>query len=235
MTASEVRRQLRAKADPDKAAFYPRFFKAGKGEYGEGDKFLGVVVPEQRKVARAFQALPRDEVTKLLNSPYHECRLTGLLILVRQYERAKSERERNDIFKYYFRYVDRINNWDLVDASCYKIVGAHLRDRDRNKFYTLARAKHLWKNRIAIVSTLAFIKDDDFDTTLELAEMLLHHEHDLIHKAVGWMLREVGNRDKTRLLSFLDEHAAVMPRTMLRYAIEKLSKAQRGKFMTAKG
>ena len=230
--ARSVERALREKTDPAKAEFYPRFFKAGKGEYAEGDRFLGVVVPEQRKIARRYRSLPQSEVKKLLDSPFHECRLTGILILVSQFQSAESASDRKQIYNFYLANADCINNWDLVDSSAHKIVGAYLLDKSHQPLFKLARARHLWKNRIAIIATLEFIKHDDFETTLELAQLLLNHPHDLIHKAVGWMLREVGKRNEDLLLSFLDDNAAQMPRTMLRYSIEKLSPAKKQRYMS---
>jgi 3-methyladenine DNA glycosylase AlkD len=233
-TARRVEKALRENIDPEKAKFYPRFFKAGKGEYAEGDQFLGVIVPQQRKIARRFRLLPTTEIQKLLDSPFHECRLTGILILVDHFQSAELESARKKIYDCYLKNADRVNNWDLVDSSAHKIVGAYLLDKEHQPLFKLARARHLWKNRIAIIATLEFIKHDQFDTTLELSQILLNHPHDLIHKAVGWMLREVGKRNETPLLLFLQEHAPQMPRTMLRYAIEKLSPAERKRFMTMK-
>lgn len=222
-----VEAALRASANPTKAAFFPKFFRAGPGEYGEGDRFLGVVVPQQRKVAKACRALPLGEVTKLLQSEFHECRLTALFILCLQFEKAKSDAERKSIYDFYITHVDRVNNWDLVDTTCHKIMGPYLFERDRAILFRFAKAKHLWKNRIAIVTTYFFIRRGDLDTTFELSQVLLSHPHDLIHKAVGWMLREAGKQDERRLLLFLQQHYSAMPRTMLRYSIEKLPERQR--------
>ena len=228
MTAQEVHAALLKKENLEKKAFFPRFFKSGPGEYAEGDQFLGVVVPDQRKIAKRFRDLSRTEIQKLLDSPFHECRLTGVFILVGQYEKTNSEKERKSIFDFYLKNVDQINNWDLVDASAHKIVGHFLENKSRKKLYTLARAKnHLWKNRIAIIATLHFIKKSDLDDTLQISEILLTHPHDLIHKAVGWMLREAGKQNEQVLLGFIDRHGPDMPRTMLRYAIEKLTRQQR--------
>ncbi len=234
-TAGSVEKALREKRNPEKAAFFPRFFKAGKGEYAEGDKFIGVIVPEQRKIAARFKLLPTFEINRLLDSPFHECRLTGVLILVGQFEKAKSESERKAIYDFYLKNVDQINNWDLVDSSAHKIIGPYLLGKSHKPLFRLAKAKHLWKNRIAMIATLHFIKNDQLETTIELAEVLLHHEHDLIHKAVGWMLREMGKRNEKMLFLFLDQHAHEMPRTMLRYAIEKLTDKQRKRYLAMKG
>lgn len=231
LRASQVESALKEKARPDKARFYPKFFKAGPGEYAEGDRFLGVVVPDQRKISRQFRDLPLAEIEKLLDHSFHECRLTGLLILVDQFERADTERLRKGIYDFYLDKVDRVNNWDLVDATAHKIVGPYLLKRSRKPLIRLARADHLWKNRIAMISTLHFIKHDEFETTLRLAEILLDHDHDLIHKAVGWMLREVGKRRMGVLSAFLDHHATKMPRTMLRYSIEKMDARNRERYL----
>jgi len=228
-TAAAVTKALKELAQPEKAAFFPRFFKAGPGQYGEGDKFLGVIVPNQRKIAKKFRDISNAQVIKLLDSSWHECRLTGTLILVGKYERAKTNADRKSIYDLYLKKKDRVNNWDLVDSSAHKIVGPYLEERSRKQLYTLAKSKHLWSNRIAMIATLHYIKQHDFADAIELAELLLHHEHDLMHKAVGWMLREIGNRDKKVLIAFLKKHQAEMPRTMLRYAIEKLPETQRKK------
>ena len=233
-TAAAVRRQLKTMANPEKAAFFPRFFKAGPGEYAEGDKFIGVIVPNQRKVAKQFRDLPQTEIDKLLNDPVHECRLTGLLILVGQFERSKDQAQRKSIMQYYLSRTDAVNNWDLVDSSAHKILGKWLVDRkDRRVLDRLAKSKNMWEQRIAMVATYTLIKNGELDDTLRLAEKLLSHKHDLIHKAVGWMLREAGKQDDKVLLAFLDQHAHRMPRTMLRYSIVKLSDARRKKYLAA--
>ena len=232
--AAAVRRQLKTMVNPEKAAFFPRFFKAGPGEYAEGDKFIGVIVPNQRKVAKQFRDLPQTEIDKLLNDPVHECRLTGLLILVGQFERSKDQAQRKSIMQYYLSRTDAVNNWDLVDSSAHKILGKWLVDRkDRRVLDRLAKSKNMWEQRIAMVATYTLIKNGELDDTLRLAQKLLSHKHDLIHKAVGWMLREAGKQDDKVLLAFLDQHAHRMPRTMLRYSIEKLSDARRKKYLAA--
>lgn len=230
MTSQDVRKALRAAADPEKAAFYPRFFKAGKGEYAEGDKFIGVVVPEQRKIAKQFRALALPRVRSLLKDPYHECRLTALLILVEQFDRA-DEADQTRIVAFYLDHLDYVNNWDLVDTSAHRILGEWLKDKPRDILYKLADSGHLWRQRVSILSTLAFIKSGDFTDTVELAARLRDHEHDLIHKAVGWMLREVGQRDLEAEKRFLKKHYKKMPRTMLRYAIEKFPQEQRKAYL----
>ena len=232
ITAASVKRELKAVAKPEKAAFYPSFFKAGPGEYGEGDRFLGVVVPDQRKIARKYRELSRPELDKLLSDPFHECRLTGLFILVHQFERTTDSRSQKEVVDYYLSKSSSVNNWDLVDASSHKILGAWLcKQTNRKILYRLGRSKCLWEQRIAMVATYALIKNGEFDETLVLAEQMLDHPHDLIHKATGWMLREVGKQNPAILDTFLNQHAASMPRTMLRYSIEKLSPSKRKHFM----
>lgn len=226
VSKAAVARELKKHANPEKAAFFPRFFKTGPGEYGEGDKFVGVTVPHQRAVAKMFRDLPETEIIKLLDDAIHEHRLTGVLIMVDQYKRG-DEKQKQKIYKLYFQKMDRINNWDLVDSSAHWIIGPHLENRDRNVLDKLAKTKHLWKQRIAMISTLHFIKNHEFDDAIRIAEILVHHEHDLIHKAVGWMMREAGNREPKVLEGFLAAHAATMPRTALRYAIEKLPEKKR--------
>ena len=232
-TAAKVKRELREKRNPEKAAFYPRFFKAGPGEYGEGDKFIGVVVPDQRKIARQFRDLELPEVRKLLDDSFHECRLTGLLILVIQYERANDDAERREVHDFYVRHFDRVNNWDLVDATAHKILGPQSEFDDRSTIHKFSQSGSMWRQRAAVIATLHFIKQDDFADTMTFCEQFLDHPHDLIHKATGWMLREVGKRDEAVLRAFLDEHAGTMPRTMLRYAIEKLPESRRKRYLAA--
>ena len=234
MSSQHVITALAKLADPEKAAFYPYFFKTGPGEYGEGDQFIGVVVPNIRKVAKANKHLTFGDLQPLLNSPIHEHRMCALLILTYQYPLAKPDDQQN-IYDYYLYNAQKgaVNNWDLVDCSAHKIVGAHLLDKDRSMIYQLAQSKQLWLERISVMSTMWFIKNDDFADALKLCEHFLTHKHDLIHKVCGWMLREIGKRDKKALTNFLDTHAATMPRTMLRYAIERLPKDQRTKYMQA--
>ena len=221
---------LKELADPEKAAFLPSFFRTGPGEYGEGDRFLGVVVPNQRRVARRARGIPLDQIRRLLADPFHECRLTALYILVDRYARGDAE-ERARIVQLYLSSLDRVNNWDLVDSSAHKILGAHLKDGDRSLLYELADSGELWRQRIAIIATHDYIRDGDFTDTLALADRLLDHDHDLIHKAVGWMIREVGNRDREAMEAFLAPRYGRMPRTMLRYAIEKLPEDRRQAYL----
>ncbi len=226
LTAGAVQARLRALADPVRAAGCARFFKTGPGEYGEGDQFLGLTVPAQRAVAREFRDLPLPELETLLDSAIHEHRLVALEVLVMQYERGDASRQAA-VFRFYLAHTRGINNWDLVDTSARYIVGAHLFDRPRARVFRLARSKSLWERRIAMVATHEWIRRGDLTDAFAIAELLLDDRHDLMHKAVGWMLREAGIKDRARLLRFLREHYARVPRTALRYAIEHLPTAQR--------
>jgi 3-methyladenine DNA glycosylase AlkD len=231
MKAVEVRKELKSMADPYKAAILQRYFKTGLGQYGEGDIFIGVTVPQSRKVAKKFSQLHLVEVKMLLYSHIHEERLVALLILVWRYSSALSSREeKEEIVKFYLDNIKQVNNWDLVDLSAPNILGAHLINRDRRLLYRLARSENVWERRIAILATYHFIRNGDFSDTLKIAEMLLQDRHDLIHKAAGWMLREVGKRDVASEEVFLDKHRSVMPRTMLRYAIERLPESERRRY-----
>ncbi len=221
-----IRAKLRAAARPEAVPTLKSFFKTGPGQYGEGDEFLGIKVPDLRRIARESDSLTESAVRSLLRSPIHEERLLALLILVRRYERG-DEAGRESIVALFLRMRRFVNNWDLVDSSAPYLLGPWLLDRDRTTLRQLAASASLWERRIAVLATLAFISAHDFACTLELAATLLHDEHDLMHKAVGWMLREIGNRDPAVLREFLDRHAAFMPRTMLRYAIEKLPQHER--------
>ncbi len=220
-------------ADAQKAHTLRRFFKTGKGEYGEGDMFLGIVVPTQRKIANQFSTLSLNEIEKLLTSKIHEHRLIALLILIEQFNKG-NETIRNTICSFYLSHTKYINNWDLVDLSAHHIVGAYLEKKNRDILYGLARSESLWERRIAILSTFYFIKRGDFKDTLQTAKILLHDSHDLIQKAVGWMLREVGKRGgEKEEVEFLDAYAHEMPRTMLRYAIERFPQEKRAKYLKA--
>jgi 3-methyladenine DNA glycosylase AlkD len=225
MTLAEVRRKLRANVTPGHAEVALRYFKG----LAEGDRFLGVRVPDIRSVVRDCDALTLEELTTLLDSDWHEERTLALLSLGRRY--AKREDERDAIYALYLAKMDRINNWDLVDSSAEHVVGAHLRERSRAPLRKLAKSKSLWERRIAIIATFHFIRRGEFEETLRIAELLLHDREDLIHKAVGWMLREVGERDRSVEEAFLEKHAHEMPRTMLRYAIEKFPPDLRARFM----
>lgn len=226
----QIKSDLKTASDPLKAVDLARFFKTGKGEYGEGDIFWGITVPVQREIARRHMDASLDDIAKLLAEPVHECRLTALLILVQQYPK-KSENERREISEFYLANTEHINNWDLVDLSADKILGHYLMDKERSILYKLAESSSLWEQRIAVLSTFHFIKNGDFTDALALCEKLMNHKHDLIHKATGWMLREAGKKDISVLIKFLDRHHRSMPRTMLRYSIEKLDDAQRKKYM----
>jgi len=223
---------LQKAANAEKAAFLPRFFQALPGGYGEGDRFIGVTVPDQRRTARKhYRSITLTELLGLFESSFHEHRLTALFILVAKYEKAVDENERELLAGFYLANLDAVNNWDLVDSSAYKILGPFLEHRDRSVLYDLARSRHLWRERIAIITTYYFIKKGQFKDTFEIADLLINHEHDLIHKAVGWMLREVGNRDYEAEFNFLKPRYKDMPRTMLRYAIEKFVPATRKQFL----
>jgi 3-methyladenine DNA glycosylase AlkD len=229
-TQRQVERDLAAVADPKRAKDLAWFFKTGKGEYGEGDRFLGITVPVQRKIALRHVELPLHDVARLLDSPIHEHRFAALEILVAKYARA-DEANRLRIFAFYLRHAGRANNWDLVDTSAPYIVGRHLKERPREALDRLATSRNLWKRRIAIVSTLALIRDGEIDDTLRIAEKLLQDKHDLIHKAVGWALREVGRVSRPALLKFLRTHCSSIPRTTLRYAIERFPLMQRKRIL----
>ncbi|MCV6639047.1 DNA alkylation repair protein [Candidatus Albibeggiatoa sp. nov. NOAA] len=217
---------LNALANPDYAAISLKFFKTGKGEYGEGDRFIGIRVPVLRQLAKQYKTLSIEDSLKLLTDPVHEKRMLALFILTHQFE-SGDEALQKQWFEQYLAHADYVNNWDLVDCSAHKIVGQYLLDKPRDILIELAQENHLWKQRIAIVATLRLIKYQQFDDTLTVSEILLHHPHDLIHKAVGWMLREVGKKDQAVEEAFLQQHYQTMPRTMLRYAIEKFDKQKR--------
>ena len=229
-TSEKVIQVLQDLANPEIAEHSFRFFKAGPGEYAEDDKFLGVRVPDQRKIARKNRTLPLSEIQKLLQSDYHEVRLTGLFILVYQYEKADHSRQK-EIFRFYNNNLNHVNNWDLVDSSAKYIAGHYLFDKDRSIVYKLANSNNLWERRVSVLTTFYFIDRDDFSTTLDICEKLLDDNEDLIHKATGWMLREIGKKDKAVLTDFLNNHYKSMPRTMLRYAIEKLPEVERQRYL----
>lgn len=223
---SDLRRELVRASKPHSAGDIALFFKTGKGEYGEGDEFCGITVPELRKIAKRYLHLRLGDVKKLLRSRVHEHRFTALEILVFQFE-AGDERAKEKLFDFYLRHTRYVNNWDLVDTSAPYIVGEYLASRPRKVLYHLAKSSNIWERRIAIVSTAAFIKRDDLKDTFGIAALLLKDKHDLIHKAVGWMLREAGKRSESAMLNFLAQNYSTMPRTALRYAIERLPKPQR--------
>lgn len=225
---------IESHANPEKAKHLQRFFKTGKGEYAEGDIFLGLVVPVQRKIAKQFLTLSLSDVSKLLASSIHEHRLIALFILIEQFKRG-DERIKKAIFNLYMKNTQYINNWDLVDLSAPNIVGQYLLDKEYTKLYTYAKSSSIWKKRIAMLASFADIKIGRFERALSIAEILLHDSHDLIHKAVGWMLREMGKRGgEKEETDFLNKYGAVMPRTMLRYAIERFPEEKRQKYLRMK-
>ena len=219
------------RADPSQVSGLSRFFKTGPGQYGEGDKFLGIKVPVTREVVKAcWRDTSMEDIRECIESEYHELRLAALLTLVQIFHSKKALRQ--ECVDFYLAHTARINNWDLVDLSCYPLLGEWLLDKDRSLLYSLAReGKTIWEQRIGIVSTMTFIRHGQLDDTFAIADILLHHPHDLIQKAVGWLLREAGKRDKEALTSFLEERSAGMPRTMLRYAIEKFPEEERKKYL----
>jgi len=231
MNYLDIKKELLLFSNKEKAQHSERFFKTGKGEYGEGEKFLGATVPEVRLVSKKFSSANFDILEKLLKSSYHEERLLALLILVNQFEKA-DEKQRQKIFDFYLKNRKGINNWDLVDLSCYKIVGVYLLDKPKDILYKYAKSENLWERRISIVSTYYFIKNNIFDDTITIAEILLEDKHNLIHKAVGWMLREIGKKDVKILQKFLQKNSGKMPRTMLRYSIEKFAESERKKYLS---
>ena len=227
----EIKRKLRELADPQRAKVSLRYFKTGPGDYGAGDRFLGNTVPDLRKLARQYRDLQKKEALELLHSPIHEERLLALLILNLQFQ-SGTELQRKEIHKLYLSNMKWINNWDLVDSSAPLIIGSYLLEKDPKILDQLAASKSLWERRTAIIATLAFIKQNKYDVALRIAARLLKDTEDLIHKGSGWMLREVGNRAPDILEDFLDHHAASMPRTMLRYAIEKFDEPKRKAYLS---
>jgi 3-methyladenine DNA glycosylase AlkD len=230
---NSIVKELQFLKNKEKSQTLSSFFKTRKGEYGDGDVFLGIVVPLQRKVARKYTSLELSELQTLLSSKIHEFRLTSLFILIDKYKKAK-EKEKRDIIRFYLRNTKNINNWDLVDLSAPNILGDYLKDKNKSVLYKLANSSHLWEKRIAILSTFAFIRNNMFEDALNISKILIKDNHDLIHKAVGWMLREIGKRDIKTEENFLKEHCRKMPRTMLRYAIEKFPEQKRKRYLAAK-
>ncbi|MBP5690600.1 MAG: DNA alkylation repair protein [Bacteroidaceae bacterium] len=223
-----------AKADPTQVEGLSRFFKTGKGQYGEGDRFLGIKVPVTRDVVKQCRnAVSFSDLEECIGSEYHELRLAALLALVEIFSHARKDKQlQQRCVDFYLSHTDRMNNWDLVDLSCYPLLGVWLLDKDRSMLYDLARnGRTIWEQRIGMVSTMTFIRHGELADTLAIADILLHHEHDLIQKAVGWLLREAGKRDKAALVSFLGPRYKFMPRTMLRYAIEKFSEQERQSYL----
>jgi 3-methyladenine DNA glycosylase AlkD len=222
----ELKRELAAAADAERARNLAWFFQTAKGQYGEGDRFIGIGVPVLRRIARRYRHLTLDEIAKLLSSRIHEHRLTALEILVAQYESGDTD-SKQSIFDFYLRHTQQVNNWDLVDGSAPYIIGEHLRSRPRDTLYKLARSGNIWERRMAIVSTMPLIRTGDLNDTFAIAALLLNDKQDLIHKAVGWMLREAGKHSTAALLNFLKQNYAAISRTALRYAIERLPEARR--------
>jgi 3-methyladenine DNA glycosylase AlkD len=226
MESNKIKKELKEKANQGKAKIFQRFFKTGKGQYGEGEIFLGITVPESRSIAKKYFKINLSELNSLLHSKIHEERLVALYILVHKFENG-NDKDKKEVVEFYLKNLKWVNNWDLVDTSCYKILGNYLLKRDKKILYSLANSNNLWEKRIAIISTYYFIKNNDFTDTLKISKILLKDEHDLIHKAVGWMRREVGKRDLKTQEDFMNKNHKKMSRTTLRYAIEKFSPNKR--------
>ena len=225
-----IQKEILSYADPKKAIILQKFFKTGKGGYGEGDRFLGITVPTQRSIAKKYKDIPLSDISKLMSGAFHEHRLIALLILIEQSKRANEE-ARKLLVNFYLKNTNHIDNWDLVDLSAHQIVGKYLLKKDKKILYKLAKSKNIWERRIAIISCFEFIKAQLFNDTLKIAEILLYDKHDLIQKAVGWMLREIGKRDQNQEEIFLKKYYLKMPRTMLRYAIERFPEEKRQAFL----
>ncbi len=230
LTLSGLKRELKAEANPEKAKILQRFFKTGPGEYGAGDVFLGVTAPKIRKIAKKYHNLGLADVIKLLHSKIHEERATALLIMIGKFQRG-TKKEKEEIYKTYLKNAKYVNNWDLVDMSADKIAGDYLFNRPKGILYKLASSKNLWERRIAVMATFNFIKKNEFEETFKIVEILLNDSHDLIHKAVGWMLREIGKRNLKAEEDFLNKHCRKIPRTALRYAIEKFPENIRKQYL----
>lgn len=232
MLVQKIIATLQAAGNPTKANHLVRFFKTGKGQYGEGDCFLGVTVPEQRAIAKQYPNLDFYSLEQLIISPWHEVRLTALLILLQKFAIGRKNKDlcRNCV-EFYLTHTSYINNWDLVDLTCYKLLGVWLENKDRSILYHLADSPNLWEQRIAIVTCMHFVRNNDFTDCLAIADKLLQHPHDLIQKAVGWLLREVGKRERQTLVAFLNPRCTIMPRTMLRYAIEHFTDKERKAYL----
>jgi len=231
MLERKIMKELESVSDKDRALNLQRFFKTGKGEYGYGDVFAGITIPQIRAICkRYYKELSLDEITFFIQHQIHEYRMFGLLTLTYIWKKA-DDKKKDDIYSLYVKNLQYINNWDLVDLSAPNIVGQYLKGKDRSFLYELVKSNDLWKQRVAIISTAAFIRDVDFKDTLEISKFLLHHSHDLIHKAVGWMLREVGKRDLAVEENFLKKYYKEMPRTMLRYAIERFEEEKRQRYL----
>lgn len=231
MDFRDIETALAAFRNDAQATLLQRFFKTGAGQYGEGDRFLGLTSPQVRAVARQHREASLHDVEHLLQSPWHEVRACGLVILTLKMQRAKTPEQQRPIVELYLGHTPRINNWDLVDISAPHVLGHYMLTEPRDVLYSLAHSSLLWDNRIAMVSTLTLIRHNELDDCYCLATIFLNHPHDLMHKAAGWMLREAGKRDKARLVDYIEKHRLAMPRTMLRYAIEKLDDAERRHLM----
>ena len=230
MASQEISNYLKSLSNPEIAEHSQRYFKTAKGEYGFGDKFLGIRVPIVRQVVKKYKTTSLSNAEKLLKSEFHEIRLFALLLLVYQFSRADLDKQ-DKIYNLYLKNTKYINNWDLVDSSAHHIVGAYLENKDRSILVKLSKSKLIWDRRIAIIATAYFIQNKHYKDTLRISKTLINDKEDLIHKAVGWMLREIGKRDLNEEITFLNRHYKNMPRTMLRYAIEKFSKIERGKYL----
>jgi 3-methyladenine DNA glycosylase AlkD len=231
MKSKDIISALNKYSNKEKAKTFTRFFKTGKGQYGEGDKFLGIDVPTQRFVAKANIDITFSDIENVIQSKFHEHRLTGFIVLVYKYKKSKLEKEKKQIFNFYIKNIKWVNNWDLVDVTCPDIIGDYLFEKDKKILFKMAKSNNLWHRRIAVISTFNFIKKKDFKDTIKIIQMLLNDKHDLIHKACGWMLREIGKRDENTLKNFLDKNVSKMPRTMLRYSIEKFDLNTRKKYL----
>ncbi|WP_292008729.1 DNA alkylation repair protein [Chryseobacterium sp.] len=232
----EIHEALAVLSIPEKAAFFPKFFKTGKGEYGEGDLFLGVTVPDQRSVAKEYHAkISLEELSELLSSGYHEHRLTALLMLISKFEKAKDTALKTELVDFYLNHLTYVNNWDLVDSSCYKILGRYAFENQKEDLLRkLSESDDMWHKRIAVVGTMYYVKRGSFDLTKELVTYNLRHTHDLMHKANGWLLREMGQKSEKDLIVYLNQYYKEMPRTCLRYAIEKLEEEVRQDYLKGK-
>lgn len=233
---STIQEELLALKNPERAEHSMRFFKTGAGQYGEGDLFLGLTVPLQRQIAKKHKDLTFEELSKLFESKYHEFRLCGCIILINQFQKSREEQHKNRIYNFLLKHLKALNNWDLIDTTVPPIIGSHILQNPELKpqLYAWAHSKNLWEKRIAMLATFAFIRSGDFSDAIKIAEILLNDTHDLIHKAVGWMMREAGNKNLKVLEDFLEKHHQHMPRTMLRYAIEKLPQNKRAYYMKKK-
>ena len=233
MMLDNLKTELQKSANIEKAKILQGFFKTGKGEYAEGDIFLGVTVPETRKIAKKYAELPFEDITELLKSKIHEERLTALLLIIEKYKKSDNT-EKENIIKFYLNNTKYINNWDLVDLSAHQLLGSFIENKDKSIIFKLAKSENLWKRRIAIIATYHFIKNRHYELTFKIAEILLEDKHDLIQKAVGWMLREVGKREQNAEEDFLKQHYKKMPRTMLRYSIERFDTKKRNNYLKGK-